>query len=371
MIRAMSTVPPSPSASRLPLPLLLPLVLLALVPALSAQPESAAPVRLAAVEAATLGADLRLTGTVTAERSARLSPRVDGLVARVLVDAGDRVEAGQPLLELDADLAGLALRRARAGTAQARAQADESRRLAEEAQRLAADRHIAQTEVATRQAAVALADAALGAAAAAEREQAELVARHRLTAPFAGVVAERMTEAGEWVARGTPVLALVATDKLRLDVQAPQERYADVVEGAAVEVRPDAQPERVLAGRVQAKVPVGDGSSRGFLVRILVDDAEDRLLPGSSASVRIELPAAAGSSVLVPTDALLRYPDGGNGVFVAVDEDGTLRAHQRRIAIGRELDGRVEVLDGLAAGEQVVVRGNEGLRDGQAVSAAD
>lgn len=349
----------------------LPLLLLALAPSLPAQPERPAPVRLAAVEAATLGAELRLTGTVTAERSARLSPRVDGLVRRVLVDAGDRVEAGAVLLELDAELASLALRRARAGTAQARAQVEESRRLAEEAQRLAADRHIAQTEVATRQAAVTLADAALGAATAAEREQAELVARHRLTAPFAGVVAERLTEAGEWVARGTPVLALVATDKLRLDVQAPQERYAEVVEGATVDVRPDARPELVLVGRVQAKVPVGDGSSRGFLVRILVDDGEDRLLPGSSASVRIDLPAAAGSSVLVPADALLRYPDGGNGVFVAVDEAGALRASQRRIEIGRELGGRIEVLSGLAAGEQVVVRGNEGLRDGQAVRLAD
>jgi RND family efflux transporter MFP subunit len=308
---------------------------------------------------------------VTAERSARLSPRVDGLVARVLVDAGDRVEAGATLLELDAELAGLALRRARAGTAQARAQLEESRRLAEEAQRLAADRHIAQTEVATRQAAVTLADAALGAATAAEREQAELVGRHRLTAPFAGVVAERLTEAGEWVARGTPVLTLVATDKLRLDVQAPQERYAEVAEGAAVEVRPDARPELVLDGRVQAKVPVGDGSSRGFLVRILVDDVGEKLLPGSSASVRIDLPAAAGSSVLVPADALLRYPDGGNGVFVAVAADGALRAQQRRIEIGRELGGRIEVRSGVVAGEQVVVRGNEGLRDGQAVREAD
>lgn len=349
----------------------LPLALLLLAPLLAAQTDRPAPVRLAPVEAATLGADLRLTGTVTAERSARLSPRVDGLVARVLVDAGDRVEAGAHLLELDAELANLALRRARAGTAQARAQAEESRRLADEAQRLAADQHIAQTEVATRQAAVTLADAALGAATAAEREQAELVARHRLTAPFAGVVAERLTEAGEWVARGTPVLALVATDKLRLDVQAPQERYAQVVEGAAVEVRPDAQPDLVLAGRVQAKVPVGDGSSRGFLVRILVDDAGEKLLPGTSASVRIDLPAAAGGSVLVPADALLRYPDGGNGVFVAIDEDGALRARQRRIDVGRELGGRIEVLTGLAAGEQVVVRGNEGLRDGQAVRVAD
>jgi RND family efflux transporter MFP subunit len=347
------------------------LALLLLAPTLVAQTDQPAPVRLATVEAATLAADLRLTGTVTAERSARLSPRVDGLVARVLVDAGDRVEAGAPLLELDAEMASLALRRARAGTAQARAQAGESRRLAEEARRLAADQHIAQTEVATREAAVTLADAALGAATAAEREQAELVARHRLTAPFAGVVAERLTEAGEWVARGTPVLALVATDKLRLDVQAPQERYADVVEGAPVEVRPDARPALVLTGRVQAKVPVGDGSSRGFLVRILVDDAGEQLLPGTSASVRIELPAAGGSSVLVPADALLRYPDGGNGVFVAVDEAGALRASQRRITIGRELEGRIEVLDGLAAGEQVVVRGNEGLRDGQAVRVAD
>jgi multidrug efflux pump subunit AcrA (membrane-fusion protein) len=89
--------------------------------AATSQSEAPVPVRVVAPRAATLGEELRLTGTLTAERSARVSPRVDGLVARMRVDAGDAVRAGDPLVELDATLATLALRRAEAEVAEARA----------------------------------------------------------------------------------------------------------------------------------------------------------------------------------------------------------------------------------------------------------
>ena len=108
-------------------------VIVACLVASPAPAQEAAPVVVISPSAGQVAEELRLTGTLTAERSARLSPRVDGLVARLRVDAGDRVRAGQPLLELDAAVAGLALERARAGRAEAEARHDESQRLAEEA----------------------------------------------------------------------------------------------------------------------------------------------------------------------------------------------------------------------------------------------
>jgi pyruvate/2-oxoglutarate dehydrogenase complex dihydrolipoamide acyltransferase (E2) component len=105
--------------------------------------------------------------------------------------------------------------------------------------------------------------AALGASEASEREQAELLRRHVVPAPFAGVVARRLTDVGEWVSRGTPVIELVATDRVRLDVQAPQERFAAIREEAVVQVFADSLGGESLPGRVVARVPVAFGGSTG------------------------------------------------------------------------------------------------------------
>lgn len=324
-------------------------------------------VSVALPESAPVSDRLRLSGTLSAERSARLSPRVDGLVARVHVDAGDTVRAGEPLLELDAALAQRAWQRTRADSVQAQAQSGETARLLAEGRRLMEENHMPRSEVAMREAAHALAEAAEAASRAVELEQAELIERHVLPAPFDGVIVRKLTEAGEWVTRGTPVLELVATDRVRLDVQAPQERYAEIADHAEVTVRPDALPGMELPARIVARVPVaGAATARSFLVRILIDDAEHGLLPGTSATADIPLTAAVRPDVLrIPRDALLRHPDGGFSVFVVEGDPATAR--RRPVRVGREGDGLIEILQGLSVGEPVVVRGNEMLRDGQAV----
>lgn len=343
--------------------------LLACLPFAPAWAQESVPVAVVQPRPAQVTEEIRLTGTLTAERSARLSPRVDGLVARVRVDAGDRVKAGAPLVELDSTLASHALERARAGTAEARARSDEARRLAAEARRLVAEKHLPQTELDRREADAELAAAALVASEASEREQAELLKRHTVPAPFAGVVARRLTDAGEWVARGTPVIELVATDRVRLDVQAPQERFAAIREDAVVRVLADSLPGESLAGRIVARVPVSDPSARTFLVRVLVDGAAGRLLPGTSATAVIGLPGSR-AALVIPRDALLRYPDGSHSVFVLRQSAGGSTAIERRVKLGRG-GAQVEILEGIEPTDLVVVRGNERLRDGQSVRIAE
>lgn len=338
-------------------------------PAIAQQPGVAAPVSVTVPRSASIGQELRLAGTLTAERSARVSPRVDGLVARLQVDAGDRVKAGATLLELDATVATLALRRAEANAAEARGRLAEARRLLSEGRRLVAERHLPQTELGRRESEVELAAAALAASEATQREQAELVRRHVLPAPFSGVVARRLTDVGEWVSRGDPVFELVATDRVRLDVQVPQERYASLTPDARVSVLPDALPGSELKGRILAKVPVTDPTLRTFLVRILVEDAAAQLPPGTSATAVIAL-AGRGEALILQRDALNRYPDGSYSVFVVVEEAGVPVARERRVRIGRSAS-EVEVLEGLSPGDRVIVRGNETLRDGQSVRIVD
>lgn len=328
---------------------------------------AAVPVRVVLPAPADFGEQFQLTGTLTADRAAGLSPRVDGLVKSVKVDAGARVAAGELLLQLDDAVARHALARARAGAAEAEANAGEAERLLAEGRRLAADKFIPASQVGTLEARLEQARAALASARAAVAEQDELVRRHALPAPFDGVVAARHAEAGEWVQRGDTVLELVATDRVRLDLQVPQERFAALAGEAKVEVFPDALPGVALPARVEARVPVTDPQARTFLLRLRVDDAEGRLLPGTSARAVVSLPATE-PALAVPRDALLRQPDGGYSLFVAQPEGEGFVARQRTVRVLRDRGSRVAIAEGLAEGDRVVVRGNEALRDGQAIA---
>jgi len=307
------------------------------------------------------------TGTVTATQRAALSARTAGLVARVAVDAGAQVEAGDPLLELDPELARLALERAEAGLHSARLQLRESERRREEIERLRANNSVAQTEADAR-----VAEAEVAAAAAAELEivvqqQRELLARHVVVAPFAGVVARKLTEAGEWVATGTPVLELVGMDELRIDVRVPQERFAMLRDDTPTRIRLAGDDGGGLPARILARVPVGDAGARTFLVRVAPREQDARLLAGSSVQVEFQLRTET-AVIAIPRDGLMRRPDGTVNVWVAERAGDRWQATQRRVDVGRRFASTVEIADGLQAGERLIVRGNEALREGQLIA---
>lgn len=312
--------------------------------------------------------ELRLSGTLTPEQQAGLSPRVDGLVAQVLVDAGDRVNAGDAMLKLDATLAEAIRRGSDARANQARSVRDEARRRVDEARPLIPQNTLPKTELEARIAVLAQAEAALAAAEANAREQAELVRRHVLTAPFDGVVTAKHTEAGEWVTRGSAVLDLVSLDAVRLDVQAPQEAFAALTDDTPVRLIPDTLPDTVLDARIAARVPVGGGSgSRTFLVRVVALESNAALFPGTSATAVFRLTSTGASAVEIPRDALLRHPDGGFSVFVIEKGNQGTVARRRQVSPGRNNNESVEVLQGVRAEESVIVRGKEALSDGDPV----
>lgn len=340
-------------------------VVLAWMPGVAALAQGEAVVRVAQPVVAEFGERFGLSGTVVAERRARLSPRVDGLLTELRVEAGDEVAAGDLLLRQDDAVARLALARLRAQSAEAQAAAGEAERLLAEARELVKGKFVPTSQVATREAELALAEAALASARAAEREQAELVERHRLPAPFAGVVAARYVDLGEWLQRGTPVLELVDPESLWIEVQVPQERHAELRAGAAYQLRsgPGATPQ---PAEVAALLPVVDPSARTFLLRLRPTQADAALLAGASAEVEIALPARE-PALAVSRDALLRRADGSHALFVVQAQGEGWVARERGVRVLRDAGGQVAIAEGLSAGDRVVVRGNEALRDGQAV----
>ncbi len=347
--------------------------LLCVATLLTGQALAQAPVVVARAERAPVAEQLNLTGTAVARRVSRLSPKVDALVAEVLVDDGDPVQAGQVLLRLDSVIANVELHSESAALEEAKAQLSDARRRRDESAELAGQNLVAESvhegaiaEVEIRAAAVKRLEADLA-------RQREIVARHTVTAPFAGVIAAKLVEVGQWVQRGTPVLELVEIEVLRIEVPVPQAYFQRVQVGTPVQVRFDARPGHVEDATVSFRIPVSDPTARTFPVRIELDNRSLQQAPGMSARVTFLLVGPGAQAVLqLPRDALVRQRDGTHLVWVVRESGNDWIASAVTVLPGRSVGDRVEVANELiTAGTRVVVRGNENLRDGQQVRIAE
>ncbi len=332
----------------------------------AARGQEGVPVSVAPVEERAIMRQVALNGTVTAERSARLSAATSGLVEDLRVDAGSQVEAGDVLLQLDADLARLTVQGAEARLQQAEIALADARRRLQEARELAPKQSIAETVVRDLESEVTLDESALQQARAELGFERAVLERHTLKAPFTGVVSAKLTDLGEWVTPGQGVLELVATDVLRLDFAVAEDFLDSVGEGSEVRYSLNASPEDTYLGDVATVVPVSDPGDRTFLLRVDPGEARPALRPGMS--VRAVLHMATGrEGIVVPRDATLRYPDGRIVVWTVVDEGEGPRVQENLVQTGLQFDGLVEIRSGLTPDAQVVLRGNEALQGGQRV----
>lgn len=258
-----------------------------------------------------------LTGTVAAKQHASLAPLESGLVATLDVEVGDRVTAGQPMLTLDSKLIELEVKGAAAAVKVAEVDWQESKRLYEEAQRLSAKSVVAKTLVDERAALIASAKAQLATVEASLSLQQERLNRHRLLAPFDGVIAQRNVDVGEWVTPQTAVLTLVAQNDLRLVVAIPQQYYRQLSEhlDVSIQVTPDAVGTESFDATLSRLVPVSDPINRTFTAQIDLPD-NLTLVSGMSARAEIALPNTGQAGVILPRAAIKQHPDGGSSVFV-------------------------------------------------------
>ena len=341
---------------------------------ISANGAAEVPVQVESVAKRPVVKQINVTGTVTSPRTAVLSTAVAGLVAELAIDDGDRVETGDALLKLDAELAQLALERALAEVRQREIAAADARRRFIEAEEVGAQRGIARTQVESLRTEVSSDESALVASRAAAREQQAIVERHTVKAPFTGVISERYAELGEWVNPGDGLLELVATDNLRFDFRVGQDNFAALSPETPVEITLDAFPKGSIPGHVDTIVPVKNPSARTFLVRVRADtnDAGNGpwITPGMSARGKLNIDIGR-SGVTVSRDAILRFPDGRVTVWVVDTGSEPPVVREQAVRTGSEFNGVVEITDGLADGDVVVVRGNEMLQEGQTVSIVD
>ena len=345
-------------------------VVLLLSLAVSAQADDRKPVSLETVTLSRSQDALLVNGTLVADRAARLSASVSGLVSKLLVDIGDQVDAGAALIELDAELNRLELQRARANYQQQQVTLADARRRLEEANSLVARRSIAASEVRSLESEVQVAESSLAASQAEMARQQALIKRHTLRAPFSGVISAKLSEVGEWVTPGTTVFELVGSDTLHADFAVPQRYFPQLSRDTAIDVwlADQNDPNNAMSAKITAIVPVNDPTARTFTVRASID--EKGLTPGMSINGRLRM-LSADARPTVPRDALLQDSQGNVTVWLAEGDGDDLVARRKVVKVASGQSPQASVLEGLSSGDRVVVRGNESLRDGDTLRVVD
>jgi membrane fusion protein (multidrug efflux system) len=291
---------------------------------------------------------LTATGTLLAQEGVELQAETNGRVVHISFREGTKVRAGDLLVKLnDADLRASLERALRkqelAGIRE--------RRLAQ----LVHDHLVPQDDYDIARSEMLVQDSEVGLIRA-------QIAKTEIRAPFDGVVGLRYVSEGAFVNATTRVATLQQIDRLKIDF-AISERYAQrIAAGQPVSFRV-AGSDHAHAGRVYAIDPRIDASTRTVLVRALCDNAEGHLLPGSFASLELTV-AEIPDALLIPAESI---EPGVDGKVVYVVQEGV--AHRRHVQIGKRTARSVEVVDGLAAGDQIVVSGLQQMSDGVTVEA--
>ena len=334
--------------------------------------DSAMPVSVVRIVRAPIAEELRLTGTLQARRISHLSAEVEGIVEELHVDDGDRVRTGQLIVKLNSELATIEKSATAAAVAETAARLADAERRYGELLALSQKQHVPATNVDSAKAEIDINRAALAQNRAREHHAQAMLNRHTVSAPFDGLIRAKLVEIGQWVETSTALVELVETDFLRLEAPVPQFYFARVRPGTRVELRFDANPKEIFAATITTIIPVSDTGARTFPVRIDLPNDTGRLAPGMSARVILHIEGDDDPALIVPQDAIVRQPDGSTAVWTVAPEDGIVKTQPRVVTTGRVYRNNIEIIQGeLAAGDQVVIRGNEILRPGQAVTVAE
>ncbi len=281
-------------------------------------------------------------------RRALLAAEVAGTVEKIHVEEGNRAASGRVLVEIDT-------RSLRQRLAEAEAVHRHREALYERAERLLAKKSITEQQFLD---AVTERDVAV---AQLETVQLEL-AKARIAAPWSGTVAVKRVEVGDYVVPGQPVIELLDVRRLKVRAPAPASDVPYLRLGLAAEVRLDIYPGEVFRGEITRLAAELAATARTLDVDVEIPNPDGRLRPGMFA--RLEFPRRTlEDAVLIPLAAVVELED-ERVVYVVEDE----RAVRRTVELGAVLGGEVVIASGLAAGELLIVEGQQQVSPGQRVT---
>lgn len=303
--------------------------------------------------------------TLKSRQSATISPQVEGSITNIFVHSGEHVNAGQPLMQIDPLKQEATVRNQEASTAAQEANVKWAQQQYDRSSQLAAAGVISKAELDQARANLDAAKAQLAALKASVNEQQTQLHYYKVVAPMAGIVGDIPVHVGDRVTTTTLLTTVDKPGALEAYVQVPVERAPDLKMGKEVEILGD-QGTTIAKGKITFISPQVDSQTQTVLVKATVPNDNGLLRTAQFVHARVIWGTHQG--VEVPLLAVSRV-GGQFFVFVAEDSGGKSVAHQKQIKVG-QLDGNnYVVLDGLKAGDKVIVSDTQMLADGMPVNA--
>jgi len=311
-------------------------------------PEKGVPVEAAKVVAAPLSEQVTAVGTLLSDESVTISAEIPGRLKEIHFVEGQPVEKGAQLFILDDSVYRAQL-----------ADAEAKLKLAEQTYKRTSQ--LFSSKYATAQSADEAVSNLAVAKAAVELAGVQLE-KTRIVAPFSGIIGLRQVSVGEYITAGRALVNLEAIDPVKADFRVPEKFLPAIKVGQTIRIGVDAFPGDTFEGKVYAIDPRIDVAGRSLLVRAKVPNKDQELRPGLFARVTVLLKLKE-DALTIPEQAIVPQ---GDSQYVFKIDDGKVTL--TKVTLGMRRSGRVEILHGLSADDQVVTAGQLKLRDGSQVS---
>ena len=327
-------------------------------PAASGTGQRAPAVEVAKVEVATLVDEAQSVGSLRSRQGVMVRPEVAGRVKTIAFTEGQRVSKGQLLVQLDDQLQS-------AQVAQARAEMSIAEANHKRNQELVAQNFISKRSVDESAAALEVAKAKHELALA-------TLQRLKIVAPFDGVTGLKQVNVGDYLKDGADIVNLEDIDAVLVDFRLPERLQSKIRTGQVAQLNVDALPGRPFTAVVQAVDPLIDANGRSVGIRGCIDNRQRQLRPGMFARVNTVF-GVREQALTVPEEAIV--PQGGRAFVVKVVPGQTpesLVSQRVPVKTGVRQPGKVEIVEGLEAGDTVVTAGHQRLqKDGTPVRVVD
>jgi membrane fusion protein (multidrug efflux system) len=315
-------------------------------------------VEVAKVETLTLVDETQAVGSLRSSQGVMLRPEVGGRVKQIFFNDGQRVRKGQVMVQFEDQLPQAQLSQAKAELSIAEANHKRNQELV--AQNFISKRSLDESGAALEvsRAKLALADATLQ--------------RLKVLAPFDGIAGLKQINVGDYLKDGADMVNVEDLDAVLLDFRLPERFQAKIRAGQKAQLTVDALPGRPFTALVQAVDPLIEANGRSVGVRGCIDNRQQQLRPGMFARVNAVF-GMRENAMVIPEEAII--PQGGRTFVVKVvagEKPDSLMSERVAVKTGLRQPGKVEILEGLAAGDTVVTAGHQRLqKDGTLVRVVD
>jgi membrane fusion protein, multidrug efflux system len=321
-------------------------------------------VQLKTAEKQPLRPFIEAIGTLNANEEVTVSAQVEGVLNSVKIDEGVVVLKGTPIIFIDDTDYGHEVKRDEAALKQAEATLANTKIEMKRKEALYKEELVTQQQfddVSTR---LSLSEAEVDRLRALLSLAKLKLAKTRIVAPISGVVKERKVSAGDFVKNGTPLCVVIQSNPIKLQFSVPEREVSKLRIGQDIAVKVDAYRDRDFTGSVSIIYPHVEEKTRTLLVEALVPNGQGLLKPGLFAKV-VLYTGGERDIVVIPITAVL-YEGEGTKVFVSEAD----RAKMRTVKLGNKYGEMMEIIEGVNAGDKVVVAGQQNLSQGAKLKVA-